>query len=227
MSLQKLVLIGIGANNSDVLDAVRAVNAVEPTFDLLGYLTSSGKPAAKEPLQLECLGDFSRAREMPADVKFVGLSGGVGSYWRLPDFFESLGSPAERYATIIHPMAFVSPQSTVGPGSVVLGGCMIGPDTRIGNWTCLLQNVTMGHDGVIEDYCWVTAGATFSGNCRVGYNSYIGTNSTIVNGAKLGRQCLIGAGALILKDVPDQEIWVGNPGRKLETLDEWRKRKGY
>jgi len=225
--LQKLVLLGLGANNSDVLDAVLAINQVGPTFDLLGYLTSDGRAKAKESLELECLGYFPMAKEMPDDVKFVGLWGGVGAFWRLPDFFASLELPEERYAAVVHPMSFVSPQSTVGYGSVVTAGCAVGPDVKIGNHVCLLQNVTLGHDDVIGDYTWVTAGATFSGNVHIGYNCYIGTNCTIVNGAKIGRQSLIGAGALILGDVPEREVWVGNPGRKLESLDEWKQRKGY
>jgi sugar O-acyltransferase (sialic acid O-acetyltransferase NeuD family) len=224
---QKLVLLGIGANNTDVLDAVRAKNRVEPTFELLGYLTSDGKPKARESLQLQCLGDFAKAREMPEDVKFIGLWGGVGSFWRLPDFFASLGLPPERFATVVHPMAFVSPQSTVGRGSVILAGCAAGPDARVGDHVGILQNVTLGHDDVIGDYTWVTAGATFSGGVRVGYNCYIGSNATIVNGVKIGDQSLIGAAALIRKDVPDREVWVGNPARRLDSLEGWRKRKGY
>ena len=227
MQHQKLVLLGIGANNSDVLDAVRELNRVEPTFDLLGYLSGDGNPSPREPSGIECLGDFSEARRMPEDVKFIGLSGGVGSYWRLSDFFDSLELSLDRFASVVHPMAYVSPQSTVGCGSIVCAGCAVGPDVKIGNWVCLLQNVTLGHDCQIDDCAWVTAGATFSGRVHVGRNCYIGTNSTIVNGVSIGDQSLIGAGALILRDVPEREVWVGNPGRRLETLDEWRKRKGY
>ena len=227
MQLQKLVLLGIGANNSDVLDAVRELNRVQPTFDLLGYLSGDGNPSPRAPSGIECLGDFSQAKGMPEEVKFVGLSGGVGSYWRLSDFFDSLELNPERFASVVHPMAYVSPQSTVGYGSVVCAGCAVGPDVKIGNWVCLLQNVTLGHDDQIGDCTWVTAGATFSGGVHVGHNCYIGTNSTIVNGVKIGAQSLIGAGALILKDVPEREVWIGNPGRRLETLDEWRERKGY
>ena len=104
---------------------------------------------------------------------------------------------------------------------------MVGPDVRIGNWVMLLQNVTVSHDDVVEDCCIVTCGATFSGSVQVGYNCFIGTNSSIVDGAKVGNRCLIGAGALIRHDVPDEEVWVGNPGRRLDSLDEWRRRKGY
>jgi len=224
MKLQKLVLLGVGANNSDVLDAVREVNRVEPTFELLGYLTSDGAPAAKESLKLECLGDHASARTMPEDVKFIGLWGGVGCYWRVAEFFDSLQLSEDRFASVVHPMAYVSPQSTIGRGSVVLAGCAVGADARIGNWVCLLQNVTLGHDDVVEDCCCITSGACFSGGVHVEQNCYIGTNSTIVNGVTLGRQCLIGAGALIRYDVPPREVWAGSPARKLYDLDEWMRK---
>ncbi len=226
-SLQKVVLLGIGACNTDIADAIGEINRIEPTYELLGYLTRDGSPKQLRLPGLECLGDHSCAREMPGDVKFIGIWGGTGSFWRIPDFFSSLGLSLDRYETIVHPLAFVSPHSSVGLGTSILGGTMVGPDVRIGNWVTLLQNVTLSHDDVVEDCCIVTCGATFSGRVQVGENCFIGTNATIVDGARVGRQCLIGAGALIRHDVPDGEIWVGNPGRRHCSLDEWRRRKGY
>jgi sugar O-acyltransferase (sialic acid O-acetyltransferase NeuD family) len=164
---------------------------------------------------------------MPEDVKFAGLWGGQSSYWRIPEFFGSLGVDLERFETIIHPRAYVSPQSSIGRGTVILAGTTVAADVRVGDWVGLLQNVTLSHDDVVEDYTFVTSGATFSGIVRVGYNCFIGTNSTIVDKARIGAQCLIGAGALVRHDVPDREIWVGNPARRLCSLDEWRQRKGY
>ncbi len=224
--LQKLVLLGVGACNSDLVDSIREINGIRPTYELLGYLTSDGTPKPARKHGLECLGAHAYAREMPGDIQFVGIWGGAKSFWRIPDFFSSLGLGLDRFETVIHPRAYVSPQSSVGRGSVILGGTMVGVDVRIGNWVTLLQNVTLSHDDVVEDCCIVTCGATCSGRVQIGYNCFIGTNVAIVDGARVGRRCLIGAGALIRHDVPDGEIWVGNPGRRLHTLDEWRQLKG-
>jgi sugar O-acyltransferase (sialic acid O-acetyltransferase NeuD family) len=213
---QKLVLLGMGGNCSDIADAVEEINALEPTYDLLGYLASSPRP--KESLKY--LGDFSEARKLPEDLQLVGFTFGPGSYLTWPATVASLGLPPERFATIIHPRACVSPRATVGRGSVILAGTTVGADVRIGQWVIILQNVTLGHDDVIGDYTCITSGAAFSGGVRVGRNCYIGTHATIVNGVQIGDQSLIGAGTLIRHDVPAREVWVGNPGRRLRPVSE-------
>jgi acetyltransferase-like isoleucine patch superfamily enzyme len=79
----------------------------------------------------------------------------------------------------------------------------------------ILQNVGLSHDDVIGDYTCIAVGVSFSGSVRIGRNCFLGTNSTIVN-ASVGEGCMIGAGTLILHDVPPGEVWVGNPGRFLK-----------
>ena len=216
--LQKLVLLGMGGNVLDIIDAVREINALKPTYQLLGYLTRDAK--GDEVAGLECLGDYSFARTMPDDVQLVGFDFATSTYTQWPDTIQSIRLPAERYATIVHPRAYVSPQASIGHGSVILAGVTVGARAKIGNWVIILQNVALSHDNMIGDYSCVTSGASFSGGVRLEFNCYVGTNATIVDAARIGKQSLVGAGALIRHDVPAGEIWVGNPGRFLRRVGE-------
>ena len=118
--MQKLVFLGIGSNNSDILDAVMEINALEPTYEVLGYVTRNGEPVNKGGLKH--LGDFDTVRDLPEDVQITGFAFGPGSYHAWPGTVAGLGLPRERFATIVHPHAFVSPQSTVGRGFGCPGG---------------------------------------------------------------------------------------------------------
>ncbi len=213
--MQKLVFLGIGSNNSDILDAVVEINALKPTYDVLGYVTRDGNPIEKGGLKH--LGDFESVGALPEDVQITGFAFGPGSYQTWPDTVAGLGLPRERFATIVHPRAFVSAQSTVGRGSVVLAGTTLGAFVTIGDHVIVLQNVGLSHDDVIEDYSCLAVGVSFSGSVRVGRNCFLGTNSTII-GAAIGEGSMVGAGALIRHDVPAGEVWVGNPGRFLRKV---------
>ena len=213
--MQKLVFLGIGSNNSDILDAVREINALVPTYEVLGYVTRNGKPVNKGGLKH--LGDFDAVRALPEDVQITGFTFGPGSYQAWPGTVAGLGLPRERFATIVHPHAFVSPQSTVGRGSVVLAGTTVGAFVTIGDHVIVLQNVGLSHDDVIGDYSCLTVGVSFSGSVRVGRNCFLGTNATII-GATIGEGSMVGAGTLIRRDVPAGEVWVGNPGRFLRKV---------
>ena len=49
----------------------------------------------------------------------------------------------------------------------------------------------------------------------IGDDAFIGTGVTILKGVKIGRRCIIGASAVVTRDVPEGEIWAGNPARKI------------
>lgn len=215
--MQKLVLLGIGANNADILDAVYEINAIEPTYDVLGYLTPDGTP--RDTDERPCLGSFDAARDLPDDVQLAGFSFGPGSFRKWPEVVAAIGLPSERYAAIVHPRAYVSPRTAIGHGSVILAGTTVGADVTIGNHVIVLQNVGLSHDDVIEDYSCLTVGVSFSGSVRVGRNCFLGTNSTII-GVSVGDGSLIGAGALVRQDVPPNEVWIGVPARFLRKVIE-------
>jgi sugar O-acyltransferase (sialic acid O-acetyltransferase NeuD family) len=211
--MHKLVFLGVGANNSDILDAVLEINRVKPSYEVLGYVTRDGEPAGVER-ELACLGDFEAVRSLPEDVQIAGFTFGPGSYRTWPNTVAGFGLPSERFATIVHPRAYVSGQSSVGRGSVVLAGTTVGAFVTIGDHVMVLQNVGLSHDDVIGDYTCIAVGASFSGSVRVGRNCFVGTNATLM-GVSIGEGSMVGAGTLIRHDVPPDEVWVGNPGRFL------------
>ena len=54
------------------------------------------------------------------------------------------------------------------------------------------------------------------GKIKVGNNSFIGCNVTILRGVTIGNNCVIGAGSVVTKNVPDGEVWAGNPAKFIK-----------
>ena len=52
-------------------------------------------------------------------------------------------------------------------------------------------------------------------------NVFIGCNSTILGGVRIGNNVVIAAGSVVTKDVPDNSVVAGNPARVIETFDEY------
>lgn len=92
-------------------------------------------------------------------------------------------------------------------GSV--GDTVIGADTKIGN------NVNIGHDTRIGEHVLVIAGASLAGWVRVGDLAKIWQGASIKNGVHIGHGAEVAMGAVVLSDVPDGEVWAGNPARRI------------
>lgn len=134
----------------------------------------------------------------------------------------------------IHPNAFVHEQATI-IGSVILRSgvniwphaCLRGDNEPIFigagsnvQECCVLhtdpgcpltvgQNVTVGHQAVLH-------------GCTIGDGSLIGIQAVVMNRVRIGRDCLIGAGAIVTegKDIPDRSLVLGAPGKVVRALSD-------
>lgn len=99
--------------------------------------------------------------------------------------------------------------------------------TRIGDRTWLMALTHVGHDCQVGADCEISTGAALGGHTVVGNNVRIGVNACTRPGITIGDGARIGCGAVVVKDVPAGETWVGNPARKLVESSQATKNYRY
>ena len=117
--------------------------------------------------------------------------------------------------TIIHPSAIISKSAKIGRGCLISPGVIIGPGVEIGDHTILNSAVTIDHDTLIQENVIMGAGVHLPGYVKVLSDTFIGVGSCSVNGVTIGHNCLIGAGSVVTKDVPDDVIAAGVPAKEI------------
>jgi len=155
------------------------------------------------------------------------IPGKLGSYLRIAYYHLALENcPLEGY--IGFGSFFSHPEASVGRGVYIgayciIGKAVIGKDVTIGSGVHILSGRHQHKfdiiDGPIQEQ-----GGEFK-KLSIGENCWIGNGSIIM--ADVGRQNIIGAGSIIVKQTGDYEVWVGNPGRLLKNLKEVRKSPAY
>lgn len=112
----------------------------------------------------------------------------------------------------------------VRDGSVIAPGAFLAPNTKIG-WNVLINyNATIGHDTAVNDFSVVSPNAAVGGNCIIEEDVYIGAGVCVKEGVRIRKGSIIGMGAVVTRDVKQDRVVVGNPGREY-AKDEWTKMK--
>ena len=130
--------------------------------------------------------------------------------------FIQLESYKANFVNIIHPFAIVSSLSTLAAGCFVGAGAIINPDSFIGKACIINTNAVIEHDCLIADAVHISPSCSLAGGVNVGEQSWLGIGSCVKQLVNIGRYAIVGAGSVLIKDVPDKCTVVGNPVRILK-----------
>jgi len=122
-----------------------------------------------------------------------------------------------KFTNAIHPAAVISPRSSIGDGTVVMANVSVNVHSAIGKHGILNTNCSIDHDCVVGDFVHISPNVALAGDVQVGEGTQIGIGACVKQGIRIGKWVMVGAGAVIIRDVPDYAVVVGNPGRIIKV----------
>jgi acetyltransferase EpsM len=120
---------------------------------------------------------------------------------------------------ISHPTSWISNSAEIGKGTVLMAKSVVNAGTKIGKHCIINTGAIVDHDCEISNYVHIAPNASLAGGIKIGEGAQIGIGASIIQNIKIGRWCIIGAGAVIVRDVPDYSVIVGNPGKKIKSIE--------
>lgn len=215
--MKKLVILG----GSGIGMIAASVAQDLGNYEVLGFLNDVIEPGTmigkyrKVPVlgKTDDLPKYLAQKDTMFFIAYVGLQNEKDTYHKI----ESLQIPIDRFATLIHPTAII-PKGFCGIGEGVLFAplCQLSPDTTVSDNCILLPNSFLGHDSFMDRFAHVATNGVVGANVKIGKAVHIGSNATIREKITIGDYSLIGAGSVVLKDVPENSVIVGNPGKVLK-----------
>ena len=130
-------------------------------------------------------------------------------------FFDEAKSKGYELYSYVHPSTKIWDEFEMGENCFILAENIIQPFVKIEDNVLIGSNNLISHNTVIEKNCFLTSNITLGGHITIGANSFVGLSATINQRVKIGKECIIGAGTLITKDVNDREVYAQNSSKKL------------
>jgi sugar O-acyltransferase (sialic acid O-acetyltransferase NeuD family) len=149
------------------------------------------------------------------DAPLVLCAGRGAVRERLARRLEAAGVHPGRYVRVVHPSVAVPASCSVGAGTVLLAGVVLTAAVTVGSHVVAMPRVTLTHDDVVEDFATLCAGVTLGGGVRVGRAAYLGMSCSVRERVTVGAESMLGMGAVVTRDVPPGETWVGVPARPM------------
>ena len=125
----------------------------------------------------------------------------------------------------------VLPDAVIGKDCNICANCFIENKVIIGNYVTVKSGVYIWDGVTLEDYVQLGANVTFTNDkyprskqpfelqlTLVKKNASIGAGTVILGGITIGENAMIGAGSVVTKDVPANELWLGNPAKFVRKL---------
>jgi sugar O-acyltransferase (sialic acid O-acetyltransferase NeuD family) len=202
-----LIIVGAGDHARVLLDSLRRTKA-----DIQGFVTKDGKKGTLGPLGYPILGDDDALEKYrSAGYELVNGLGSIDtrSLGNRADLYERLTAKGWTFASVIDPTAIISTVAVLGRGVQVMAGAIIQSGADLRENVLVNSGAIVEHDCRLARHAVISPGAVLSGAVQVGERTHVGTRACAVQYKKIGRDCLIAAGAVIAADVPDGQKVIG------------------
>jgi sugar O-acyltransferase (sialic acid O-acetyltransferase NeuD family) len=128
------------------------------------------------------------------------------------------------FASLIADSTKISPSASVGEGAIIFDHCLVNAHTIIGRHFICLYYSHISHDCRIGDFVTFGPRVSCCGAVEIGDRAFVGAGAILKNGSRdrrlrIGAGATIGMGAVVIADVPDGAVVVGNPARVLGRRD--------
>ncbi len=212
--MKDLILIGASGFGREVAWLVERINRVEPTWNLLGFIDDSDALQGQTVNGYPVLGRTEDIVRFP-DAYFVCAVGASKVRERIIERIISY-NPSIRFGTVIDPTVEMSDLVTIGEGTIICAHTIITVNISIGSHVIINLDCTVGHDAILHDFVTLYPSVNVSGITEIGRCSELGTGMQIIQGKTVGEYSIVGAGAVVVKDIPSRCTAVGSPAKPIK-----------
>jgi UDP-N-acetylbacillosamine N-acetyltransferase len=218
MSKRKLFVYGASGHGKVVGDILLANK--DPDF--VGFIDDRAGLWDTGVLGLPVLGDGEWLQH-EAGMTQVAVALGVGDNFLRKKLAEKCISWGVELVTVIHPSASVSCSARLGRGTVVMAQAAINADAKIGEGAIVNTSAVVEHDVAIGNFANVSPNAALAGASRLGMLSHLAIGALTIPCVSIGTMTIVGAGSVVIRDIPDGVVAFGIPARVHRTLESCRR----
>lgn len=208
----KIIIIGAGEHARVVIDNIEE----QGLYEIFGLTTSLDDELGKKVFNYEIICKDEQVEQLVSENEdivgyFLGIgirTGNMKLRYNTYSVFDKILNPIN----IIHPTAIISKHSKMGIGNIIEAYTKVANGALIGNHCIINSFSAVNHDQCIGNNVLIAGNVSMAGT-SIGDHTIIADGVSISFKKKVGKNCIIGDGATVTKDIPDNVVAFGNPAR--------------
>jgi sugar O-acyltransferase (sialic acid O-acetyltransferase NeuD family) len=201
-----LIIIGAGGFGRNIASIARSDMAYGTEWNIKGFLDN--RPNLNTPLDLPILGDPLSYKSVDGDIYICAL--GDPKMKRLyTENLRNQGCDFIRLRTEVD----IGDRAEISRGCIFERKVSIGTDAHLGEFVTVLALSIIGYGVKVGDFCQIGSFVFIGGEAQIGNDVIIHPNSTILPRVKIGDGSVVGAGSVVIRDVPKNTTVFGNPAK--------------
>ena len=217
--MKNIVIIGAGGRETALI--IQQINELELTWNLIGFIDDNKDSWGKVINGYSVIGGIDSLEVLPSDTYIIIA---IANYEIKRKIVNKINNKF-KFATIIHPKVYIHNYMNIGEGTIIYEGVILTANIEVGKHVIISPKCGIGHDSIIKDYVSLLWNVNISGNDIIEEGVMMGSGSTVIQGKKIGKASIVGAGAVVIKDVDIYSTVVGVPAKTIKVDYERRERE--
>lgn len=212
--MKNIILFGGGTHVSYCIDIIEK----EKKYNIVG-ITDPFLPISTEIMGYKVIGKQEELEELITEYKIEGGIITIGDNWTRKKVLDIILNivPHFTFFSTIHPSVILGKNVKIGRGTVMMAGCIVSPNTSIGEFCFFATRAILEHDSFMGDFSSISAGSVTGGKVVIKKYAAITLGVTVLDRVTIGENTVVGSGSVVIKDLPDNVIAYGNPAKVIRS----------
>lgn len=211
--MNNIAIIGAGGFGREVKTIIDSINKIQNKYNFLGFY-DDGFVKGDIINGFPILGKIEDLQTIKEEISILIA---IGDPRTKKLIYNKINNPFLDFPTIIHPNVLISEDFVeIGQGCIICAGTIITCNIKIENFVILNLSCTVGHDTSIGSFSSFMPTVNISGEVKIEECVYVGTGAKIINLLTIGKETIIGAGAVVSKSLPEKCTAVGIPAKPIK-----------
>lgn len=214
--MKNIVIIGAGGFGREVKWLIERINQNTKIWNLIGFI-DDGLDISTNINGTPVIGNVDYLIDYHENISVVCAIGSSNTREKVIEHLKA--NKNIEFPNLIDPSVIMSNTVKLGNGIIICAGNILTVNIELGDFVIINLDCTIGHDVKLSSYVTLYPSVNVSGYVSIGELTEVGTGTQIIQGKNILKETIIGAGAVVTKDIPSKCTAVGSPAKPIRFFD--------